>query len=148
MNIVYFDKTGKCLLVYQPNIDFKDPEAVKQATDSAAPSVPHKSVILPASALPKAGSQDWRYLSAWRVVDKKVVVDLKAFREMAHEERRKLRDAEFSPFDAIIARQIPGDAAKQAEVNREKIRKKYELIQSKIDAAKTPTEVVAELERS
>jgi len=70
-----------------------------------------------------------------------IKVDLGKARLIAHERRRAARDKEFAPFDDIIAKQIPGVSAQQAEVERQKIRDKYAAIQTAIDAAQTPDSI-------
>jgi hypothetical protein len=66
-----------------------------------------------------------------------IKVDLDKARLIAHERRRAAREKEFAPFDDIIAKQIPGVSAQQAEAERQKIRDKYAAIQTAIDAAQT-----------
>jgi hypothetical protein len=55
---------------------------------------------------------------------------------IAHDKRRKARDKEMAPFDAIISKQIPGQSAQEAETARSALRTKYDAIQSQIDATK------------
>jgi hypothetical protein len=69
--------------------------------------------------------------------NKMIKVDLDKARLIAHERRRAAREKEFAPFDDIIAKQIPGVSAQQAEAERQKIRDKYAAIQTAIDAAQT-----------
>jgi len=77
--------------------------------------------------------------------NKMIKVDLDKARLMAHERRRAARDKEFAPFDDIIAKQIPGVSAQQAEAERQKIRDKYAALQTAIDTAQTPDEIKAAL---
>ena len=84
--------------------------------------------ILDAEALP-----DRTFRAAWKMTGKKVATDLPKAREIAHERRRAKREAEFAPYDEIIAKQIPNDI--DAEACRELIRIKYEEMQTAIDAA-------------
>lgn len=64
---------------------------------------------------------------------------------IAHDMRRQARAAEFAPHDKIIAAQIPGADAAEAEAARAAIRAKYAAIQDAIDAAATPEEIKAAL---
>lgn len=63
-----------------------------------------------------------------------IIVNLEKARILAHDWRRKYREDEFAPYDAIIAKQIPGQvqAAEQARV---RIRERYALVQELIDEA-------------
>ena len=70
--------------------------------------------------------------------NKMIRVDLDKARLVAHERRRAARNKEFAPFDDIIAKQIPGKSAQEAEAERQKIRDKYAVMQAAIDAAQTP----------
>ena len=70
-----------------------------------------------------------------------ISVDLDKVKTVAHQFRRRFRDAEFEPFDDIISRQIPGPASAEAEASRQQIREKYSVIQQNIDAATSYEEV-------
>jgi hypothetical protein len=58
-------------------------------------------------------------------------------KEVAHDIRRSMREAEFAPHDKVVALQLPG--AEAAEAERVAIRAKYATMQSDIDAAETVT---------
>jgi hypothetical protein len=77
-----------------------------------------------------------------------IVVNLNKAKSIAHERRRAKRELEFAPFDALIAKQIPGSYEQQAEVERQKIRNKYDEIQIAIDKAETPDQIKAALEQA
>lgn len=64
-----------------------------------------------------------------------IVVNLDKAKNIAHNIRREAREQEFAPHDAVIAKQIPGDSAVQAEAARKAIREKYAQVQTQIDAA-------------
>jgi hypothetical protein len=64
-----------------------------------------------------------------------IKVNLDKAKEIAHEKRRAARSAEFAPHDEVIAKQIPGVSAEEAEAARQVIRDKYAAIQNDIDAA-------------
>lgn len=79
-------------------------------------------------------------------VSKMIKVDLDKAKVIAHDRRRAAREKEFAPFDDIIAKQIPGKSAQEAEAERQKIRDKYAAMQTAIDAAQTPDAIKAALE--
>lgn len=62
-------------------------------------------------------------------------VNLTKAKTIAHDKRRKARDKEMAPHDEIIAKQIPGSSAQQAEQARAALRTKYNTVQTQIDAA-------------
>ena len=64
-----------------------------------------------------------------------IVINLDKARATAHARRRFARAEEFAPYDKIIAAQIPGQSAAEAEAVRAAIRAKYAAIQVSIDAA-------------
>jgi hypothetical protein len=72
--------------------------------------------------------------------------DLGRCKAIGHDNRRAQRNAEFAPFDEIIAKQIPGADATAAEEARQAIRFKYALIQDAIDIAEDPDQIKAALE--
>jgi len=72
-------------------------------------------------------------------------VNLNKAKTIAHDMRREARAAEFEPHDKVIAAQIPGVDAAEAETARAAIRFKYAAMQSSIDAADTPEEIKAAL---
>jgi hypothetical protein len=71
----------------------------------------------------------------------KVTINLAKAKLIAHDKRRVMRDAEFAPLDDIIAKQIPGKDAADAEAARQVIRDRYAQMQIDIDAATTPEEL-------
>lgn len=72
-----------------------------------------------------------------------IIVNFDKAKLIAHEKRREARAKEFEPFDSIIAKQIPGIDAQNAELKRQKIRDKYAEIQVKMDAATSLDELKA-----
>lgn len=54
---------------------------------------------------------------------------------ISHDIRRAKRAEEFAPHDEVIAKQIPGASAQEAEAARQAIREKYAEAQGAIDAA-------------
>lgn len=61
---------------------------------------------------------------------------------IAHKVRQSMREEELALYDAIIAKQIPGQT-EQAEAARVVIREKYEVLQIAIDQAQTVDELRA-----
>jgi hypothetical protein len=75
-----------------------------------------------------------------------IKVNLDKARLIAHDRRRAAREQDFAPFDNVIAKQIPGKSAQEAEAERQKIRDKYAAVQTAIDEAETPDAIKAALE--
>ena len=86
------------------------------------------------------------FRNAWVANGAAVDVDLNKAKDIGHDIRRTQREAEFAPFDEIIAKQIPGLDATEAEANRQAIREKYALIQDAIDIAEDPDTIKLALE--
>ena len=74
-----------------------------------------------------------------------ITINLDKAKAIGHDKRRAARAEEFKPYDDVIAKQIPGADAVEAEQARKDIRFKYALIQESIDLAKTPDEIKAAL---
>lgn len=72
-----------------------------------------------------------------------IAINISKAKLVAHEKRRQARETEFAPLDEIIAKQIPGKSAKDAEVARQVIRDKYTVMQLAIDAATTVEQIKA-----
>lgn len=60
-------------------------------------------------------------------------INITKAKELAHKYRRMSREIEFVPYDEIIAKQIPGKDAIDAENNRVMIRQNYAKLQLDID---------------
>jgi hypothetical protein len=86
------------------------------------------------------------FRNAWVMGDCCIEHDLGQCRVIGHQMRRAQRNAEFKPFDEIIAKQIPGADATAAEEARQAIREKYALIQDAIDIAEDPDTIKLALE--
>ena len=69
------------------------------------------------------------------------VVDISRAKNVAHNIRRYYRTEEMQPYDDIIAKQIPGEDATDAEAQRVLIRTKYATKQTEIDACTTVEQV-------
>jgi len=63
-------------------------------------------------------------------------VNLEKAKGLSHATRRAKREQEFAPYDEMIAKQIPGKSAQEAEASRAAIRSKYDSVQRQIDAAR------------
>jgi hypothetical protein len=88
------------------------------------------------------------FRNAWKANGAAIEVDLEKARAIGHDIRRTKRAEEFAPHDEVIAKQIPGKDAAQAETKRQEIRDKYSEVQDAIDAAESPEEIKAALEAS
>jgi hypothetical protein len=85
---------------------------------------------------------DRTFRNAWVMGDCCVEHDLPRCKEIAHDKRRAARAEEFAPHDEVIAKQIPGVDAAEAEAARQAIRDKYAEVQDAIDAASTVEELL------
>jgi hypothetical protein len=84
---------------------------------------------------------DRYFRNAWVMGDCCIEHDLDKCKEIGHDRRRQQRAEEFKPYDDLIAKQIPGADAAEAEAKRQEIRFKYALIQDVIEGASTPDEI-------
>jgi hypothetical protein len=89
---------------------------------------------------------DRYFRDAWVADGVAVAVDLGKAKDIGHDIRRTMRAEEFQPFDEIIAKQIPGADALEAEANRKAIRDKYAQVQLAIDTAAEPDAIKFALE--
>lgn len=80
---------------------------------------------------------DRTFRGAWVLGDCCVDHDIDRCKAIAHDKRRAARAEEFAPHDEVIAKQIPGVSATEAEAARQMIRDKYAELQVAIDAAAT-----------
>lgn len=115
-------------------------ESVELALKDVPEGVPYE--IISTSDLPS----DRFFRNAWVKGSGKVDIGLPKAKEIGHQVRRQKRAEEFAPYDEVIAKQIPGNNAAQAEAARQAIRDKYATMQAAIDAAATPDEIKAALE--
>lgn len=82
---------------------------------------------------------DRTFRNAWRpCAHNKVRIDIDKAKDICHEKRRLLRDAEFLPLDREVT--IPGKAV-EAEAKREQVRAKHADLQQSIDRAATVEEL-------
>jgi hypothetical protein len=89
---------------------------------------------------------DRYFRGAWVADGAAVAVDLSKAKDIGHDIRRQQRTKEFAPFDEIIAKQIPGLDAAEAEAARVAIRDKYAKVQLAIDTAADPDAIKLALE--
>jgi hypothetical protein len=86
------------------------------------------------------------FRNAWIADGAAVAVDLSKAKSIGHDIRRTQRAEEFKPYDEVIAKQIPGVDAAEAEAARQAIRDKYAAVQDAVNAAKTPDAIKVALE--
>jgi hypothetical protein len=115
-------------------------ESVELALKDVPEGVPYE--IVDAADIPS----DRFFRNAWTLGDCCIEQDLDRCREIGHAIRRTKRAEEFAPHDDVIAKQIPGKNAVEAEEARQAIRNKYTEVQEAIDAAETPDEIKTALE--
>ena len=133
-------------IIYQNNeggISVIHPTGELSIEEVAAKDVPQGVAyeIVEDDAIPS----DRFFRNAWVANGAAVDVDLGKAKDIGHDIRRTQRAEEFKPFDDIIAKQIPGLDASEAEASRQAIREKYGLIQDAINAASDPEEIKAAL---
>lgn len=115
-------------------------ETVGLALKDVPEGVPYE--IVDAGEIPS----DRFFRGAWTMGDCCIEHDLEKCKEIGHQHRRQQRAEEFKPFDDVIAKQIPGVDAVEAEAKRQEIREKYAAVQDAIEAAATPEDIKAALE--
>jgi hypothetical protein len=115
-------------------------ESVELALKDVPEGVPYE--IVEDDAIPS----DRFFRNAWVANGAAVEVDLDQAKSIGHDIRRTQRAEEFKPFDEIIAKQIPGVDAAEAEAARQAIRDKYAAVQDAVNAAKTPDAIKVALE--
>ena len=84
---------------------------------------------------------DRTFRGAWVQNGDTAKEDITKAKVIAHATRREKREAEFKPYDDIIAKQIPGKSASDAETARAAIRTKYATMQTNIDKATTTSKL-------
>ena len=114
--------------------------SVELALKDVPEGVPYE--IVSAADIPS----DRYFRNAWIADGAAVAVDLGKAKDIGHDIRRTMRAEEFQPFDEIIAKQIPGASASEAEAARQEIRDKYAEVQDAINAAETTDSIKLALE--
>ena len=114
--------------------------SVELALKDVPEGVPYE--IVEATDIPS----DRTFRNAWVIGNGCIEHDLDQCRDIGHDIRRTMRSEEFQPFDEIIAKQIPGLDATEAEANRQAIRDKYADVQLAINAASDPDSIKLALE--
>jgi len=110
-------------------------ESVELALKDVPKGVPYE--IVDADAIPS----DRTFRGAWVMGDCCIDHDIDRCKTIGHEMRRAARAVEFAPHDEVIAKQIPGVDAAEAEAQRQRIRDKYAVIQEQIDAAESTNDI-------
>ncbi|KAF5079256.1 hypothetical protein DSECCO2_131720 [anaerobic digester metagenome] len=70
-----------------------------------------------------------------------ITINMDKAKTIGHKIRRAKRAEELAPLDAMIMKQIPGTDTTTVEDERQAIRDKYAVVQTRIDTAKTPEEI-------
>jgi hypothetical protein len=135
MKIIYTNNEGGVSVVI-PTGELPIEEVAKKDVPEGVPYEIVEDDAIPA---------DRTFRNAWVLGDCCVEHDLDKCKAIGHERRRQKREEEFAPFDAVIAKQIPGKDAAEAEAARQAIRDKYAEVQDAIDAAESPDEIKAAL---
>ncbi len=135
--IVYFDPDENNLAVVHPTGEVPIDELVKTVIPDGL-----SYEIVDDDAIPS----DRTFRDAWVCTGSTITEDLTKSKEIGHEYRRAKRAEEFAPYDDVIAKQIPGSDADEAEAARVEIRAKYATIQDQIDAASTTGEIKTALD--
>jgi hypothetical protein len=115
-------------------------ESVELALKGVPEGVPYE--IVTTDDIPT----DRTFRGAWVMGDCCIEHDLDKCRAIGHDIRRAKRVEEFQPFDEIIAKQIPGKDAAQAEAKRQEIRDHFAEVQDAIDEAETPEQIKGALD--
>jgi len=135
--ITYLHSSGNTAVV------IPSPNTSLSIEEVAAKSVPAgvDYTIIDEASLPN----DRVFRGAWKVSGSRVVEDVAKVKEIAHGYRRQHRSALFSPYDQIIAAQVPNGNPQAAEQAREQIRANDAAVQTSINNAATVAEVRAAL---
>jgi len=126
--IIYQNETGEVSIIIPT-------ESVELALKDVPEGVPYE--IVDEADIPS----DRYFRNAWVMGDCCIEHDLERCKEIGHRHRRAARAEEFAPHDEVIAKQIPGVDAAEAEAARQSIRERYADIQTAIDAAAAPEEI-------
>lgn len=110
-------------------------ESVERALKDVPEGVSYE--IVDADNIPS----DRTFRNAWVMGDCCINNDIDRCKIIGHEMRRAARAVEFAPHDEVIAKQIPGVDAAEAEAQRQSIRDKYAIIQEQIDAAESTNDI-------
>ncbi len=131
--IIYQNETGGVSIIIPT-------ESVELALKDVPEGVPYE--IVDEADIPS----DRYFRNAWVMGDCCIEHDLNKCKEIGHQIRRQQRAEEFAPYDDVIAKQIPGADAAEAEAKRQEIRDKYALIQDVIEGASPPNGINTALE--
>lgn len=129
--IIYQNETGGVSIIIPTGELSIEEVAAKDVPEGVAYEIVDKADI----------PSDRYFRNAWVMGDCCVEHDLDKCKEIGHDRRRQQRAEEFKPYDDVIAKQIPGADAAEAETKRQEIRERYAVMQDAIDAAVTPDEI-------
>lgn len=132
LRIIYHDPNENNILkIVAPTENYLDDHTMDDLVKAVVPvGVEYK--ILPFSELPSSRV----FRNVWKLDSResKVEPDITEAKQLAHEFRRKKREQEFAPLDAVISKQIPGSNLVKLEQDRQNVRNKYADIQTVIDS--------------
>lgn len=122
-------QNSKCLSICTPSGELPIEEVVKRDIPQNVPYMIVENDAYPVDDL---------FYNAWEAdfSQKTITENFEKSKVIAHQVRQSMREEEFAPYDAIIAKQIPGQV-EQAEAARVVVREKYEALQTAIDEAQT-----------
>lgn len=126
--------TGCCVLIPTGELSLED-TIKKDVPEGIEYEIVDKSEI----------PSDRTFRNAWEKKGKKIETNIPKAKLLAHEMRRDRRSKELKTWDDLISLNIPDSDLVGAEKERAKIRKKYDILQTKIDAASTESELKLEL---
>jgi hypothetical protein len=143
MKRIVFDnpETGiASVIIPAPGVDINE----EHARLTARGVLPVDAEIVDTADVPT----DRTFRNAWKhdktTAPQKVMVDMPMAKEVAHARRRTKRAEEFAPLD--VQATIPAEAT-AAETKRQAVRDRHAQIQTDIDAASTPDELKAIIDR-
>jgi hypothetical protein len=120
------DEGGVAVIVPSPDSGL----TIEQIAEKDVPKgVPYE--IVDVTEIPN----DRTFRAAWEKQGKSVQHNIIKCKDIAHSKRRTKRDELFAPYDAIIAKQIPGKNTAAAEQARTDIRQADAVVQESIDSS-------------
>jgi hypothetical protein len=131
--IIYPTDNGVAVVIPAPECGL----TIEQIADKDVPAGKPRRIV-DVSDLPL----DRTFRNAWEYSEQGAVeANLDKAKLIAHDARRAARAKEFAPYDEVIMKQIPGNDAVAAETERQKVRDKYAVLQTQMDAAQTVEEL-------
>ena len=141
--IIYTNTEGNTAVVI-PSPEWKGTMQELQALLQSRGDMPAVDTpeIVPVTDIPA----DRTFRNAWKRGEqgKKIGVDMLKGQNIAHDKRRAKRELELAPLDKEININVANQTTvQQIEAQRQVIRAKYATMQTAIDAATTPEELLA-----